>query len=216
MRNTSVQDRLAGEQYLWDWNRELTGRTRDELESLVQIVASVHWMQIEKIDGAGASLRMKVFVWRALKERIPVRIELDERGIDLDSVRCPLCDDDVETVIHSLALCKCEHDIWSRVFKWWNLENFSSQGISELSMVDNGSQCSTQGNLIWQAARWICSYLIWSTRNNLVFQRKQWNATCALNEIQIKSFEWISRRLKDTKLDWHIWLTNPSFYFTNS
>ncbi|XP_071704228.1 uncharacterized protein [Rutidosis leptorrhynchoides] len=46
--------------------------------------------------------KVEVFVWRAKKSRLPVLVKLDKRGVDRNSVRCPLCDDDVETVNHSL------------------------------------------------------------------------------------------------------------------
>ncbi|XP_071694498.1 uncharacterized protein [Rutidosis leptorrhynchoides] len=58
--------------------------------------------------------KIEIFVWRALKKRLPVRVELDKRGIDLHSVRCPICDDDLESVDHSLINCKFSMDVWSR------------------------------------------------------------------------------------------------------
>ncbi|GJX07199.1 ribonuclease H-like domain-containing protein [Tanacetum coccineum] len=38
-------------------------------------------------------------IW-AIKGRLPVRVELDRRGIDLDSVLCPCCNNVVETCAH--------------------------------------------------------------------------------------------------------------------
>nr|GEV76846.1 RNA-directed DNA polymerase, eukaryota, reverse transcriptase zinc-binding domain protein [Tanacetum cinerariifolium] len=35
--------------------------------------------------------KVNIFVWRALKGRLPVHVELDRRDIDLDSVLCPCC-----------------------------------------------------------------------------------------------------------------------------
>ncbi|XP_071738832.1 uncharacterized protein [Rutidosis leptorrhynchoides] len=60
--------------------------------------------------------KVEVFVWRARKLRLPVLMELDKRGIDLHSVRCPLCDDDVETFNHSLILCINAFEVWCKVF----------------------------------------------------------------------------------------------------
>nr|GEV92488.1 RNA-directed DNA polymerase, eukaryota, reverse transcriptase zinc-binding domain protein [Tanacetum cinerariifolium] len=37
--------------------------------------------------------KVNVFVWRARKGRLPVREELNKRGIDLDSLLCALCKD---------------------------------------------------------------------------------------------------------------------------
>ncbi|GKB65405.1 RNA-directed DNA polymerase, eukaryota, reverse transcriptase zinc-binding domain protein [Tanacetum coccineum] len=48
--------------------------------------------------------KVNVFVWRALKGRLPVRVELDRRGIDLDSVLCACCNDSVESCTHCLVL----------------------------------------------------------------------------------------------------------------
>ncbi|XP_071694404.1 uncharacterized protein [Rutidosis leptorrhynchoides] len=70
-----------------------------------------------KTIGAGSNARetlknnlvpkkVEVFIWRARKGRIPVHVELDKRWIDLHSVRCPLCDDDIESVDDSLFSCK--------------------------------------------------------------------------------------------------------------
>ncbi|XP_071687717.1 uncharacterized protein [Rutidosis leptorrhynchoides] len=56
--------------------------------------------------------KVKIFIWRARKGRIPVRTELDKLGIDFHSVRCPLCDDDIESVEHSLLSCKKVYDVW--------------------------------------------------------------------------------------------------------
>ncbi|XP_071718039.1 uncharacterized protein [Rutidosis leptorrhynchoides] len=65
--------------------------------------------------------KLEVFVWKAMKRRLPVRIELDKRFIELHSVRCPLCDDDLESVEHSLLFCKHAFEVWDRIYKWWNL-----------------------------------------------------------------------------------------------
>ncbi|GJS91989.1 reverse transcriptase domain, reverse transcriptase zinc-binding domain protein [Tanacetum coccineum] len=42
--------------------------------------------------------KINVFVWRALLGRLPVRVELDKKCIDLDSLLCPNCEHVVESV----------------------------------------------------------------------------------------------------------------------
>ncbi|XP_071697759.1 uncharacterized protein [Rutidosis leptorrhynchoides] len=155
--------------------------------------------------------KLEIFVWRALKKRMPVRIELDKRGIDLHSVRCPICDNDLESVDHSLFDCHLACDIWNRVFKWWNLGPYvSSNGID--CIHGKSSHHMSFGSKIWQAVSWVTTYYLWKNRNMKVFQNKSWGAPVLLNEIQVKSFEWISHRLKGKNLDWFNWLSNPSLY----
>ncbi|XP_071687831.1 uncharacterized protein [Rutidosis leptorrhynchoides] len=59
--------------------------------------------------------KIGIFIWRSLMKRIPVLVELDKRGIDLDSVRCLVCDNDVKTVEHILLNCEFAKDLWESV-----------------------------------------------------------------------------------------------------
>ncbi|XP_071718674.1 uncharacterized protein [Rutidosis leptorrhynchoides] len=71
--------------------------------------------------------KVGIFVWRARRDRLPVLLELDKRGIDLHSVLCPLCDDEVETVNHALSSCKkaeiWQAMIWTSVYLIWKNRN---------------------------------------------------------------------------------------------
>ncbi|XP_071695757.1 uncharacterized protein [Rutidosis leptorrhynchoides] len=156
--------------------------------------------------------KIEIFAWWALKKRLHVLTELDKRGIDLHSVRCPLCDDDVESVDHALIFCKSALVVWDRVFNLWNMGNFSSFSINEICGIPDNNSMSGFGKKLWQAINWICLYLIWKNRNNKIFQGKSWNPPGALNEIQTKTFEWISSRVKGRQVDWLTWLSNPSSY----
>ncbi|PWA45529.1 reverse transcriptase zinc-binding domain-containing protein [Artemisia annua] len=49
--------------------------------------------------------KVLIFVWRAERNRIPTRVELDLKGIDIPSILCPICDNELETVDHILAKC---------------------------------------------------------------------------------------------------------------
>ncbi|XP_071704164.1 uncharacterized protein [Rutidosis leptorrhynchoides] len=108
----------------------------------------------ETIRNNLVSKKIEVFVWRARKKRISALIELDKRGIDLHSVRCPLCDDDLETVDRSLILCKHAFEVWSKVFEWWGMNVSSSLSVNEIflgnssvAMSDIGAKiCGSSGN----------------------------------------------------------------------
>ncbi|XP_071730903.1 uncharacterized protein [Rutidosis leptorrhynchoides] len=158
--------------------------------------------------------KLEIFVWRTIKNRIQVRCELDKRGIDLHSVRCPLCDDDLETVEHSIIFCKFSLDLWSRVYQWWGLGNFSNLSVNEALRGNNGAVMSNLGKKIWQATEWVCAYYLWKNRNNKVFRGKSWPVSVMLNEIQVKAFEWISHSLGVKKLDWLTWLNNPNTFLS--
>ncbi|XP_071740768.1 uncharacterized protein [Rutidosis leptorrhynchoides] len=157
--------------------------------------------------------KLEIFAWRVRKKRIQVRTELDKRGIDLHSVRCLLCDDDVETVDHSIIFCSHAIEVWNRVFGWWGLGNFTNFSINEILLGKASGHMSPLGEKIWQVIEWVSVYFIWKNRNNKIFRGKSWIAPIALNEIQTKSFEWISQRITGKKIDWLTWISNPNVYF---
>ncbi|XP_071702841.1 uncharacterized protein [Rutidosis leptorrhynchoides] len=156
--------------------------------------------------------KLEVFVWRAVQRRLPSRVELDKRGIDLHTIRCPLCDEDLETIDHILIFCKHAYDLWVRVFAWWGLGNVTNLSISEILRGNSSVGMTSLGRTIWQAVEWVFSYHIWKNRNNKVFRGTNWSISVAFNEVQIKSFEWISNRIKKRKLDWLSWVNDPSVY----
>ncbi|XP_071700108.1 uncharacterized protein [Rutidosis leptorrhynchoides] len=76
--------------------------------------------------------KVGIFTWRAKLKRLPVLTELDKRDVDLGSVRCPTCDDGVESIDHSLILCKHALEIWDRVLKLWNLGTLNKFTLNDL------------------------------------------------------------------------------------
>ena len=69
---------------------------------------------------------------------MPNLINLDHRGVDLDSVRCPMCDEDVETEDHVFVSCKIAVDTWKEVAKWWKIPYDSSFDLHDvIHMADN-------------------------------------------------------------------------------
>nr|GEW15437.1 reverse transcriptase domain, reverse transcriptase zinc-binding domain protein [Tanacetum cinerariifolium] len=62
--------------------------------------------------------KVNIFVWRALKGRLPMRVELDKRGVDLDTLLCPCCNDIVESCDHSLVLCFMAMGVWEKIYNW--------------------------------------------------------------------------------------------------
>ena len=48
-------------------------------------------------------------------------MELDKRGIDLDLVFCPCCNNSVETCAHCLVTCDLTMSMCVKIFNWWKV-----------------------------------------------------------------------------------------------
>ncbi|XP_071712611.1 uncharacterized protein [Rutidosis leptorrhynchoides] len=199
---------------VWNWNLNNNGRfITSVLNKLIDTKI------LSGSNGSLATMRnnlvpqkLGIFIWRSKLNRLPVLSELDKRGVDLDSVLCPICSSHIETSEHILFQCTFAVDIWSRVSRWWSSNPSSTSNYSALFSGTTSSSNPNNYSKLWQAIEWITGYLLWKNRNNMVFKKKKGNGPLLLSEIQIKSFEWISNRSRKLSLTWLQWLTNPSSF----
>ncbi|XP_071729150.1 uncharacterized protein [Rutidosis leptorrhynchoides] len=163
---------------------------------------------IESLRNGLVPKKVEVFIWRARLGRIPVRFELDKRGIDLNSVRCPICDGDIETVEHILFSCQVAKDIWAKVLKWWGY-NSVIFGFEDIFNGTFGGVAQDHKKNQWQAVCWVVCYILWKNRNAKVFKNKLETGPSLFSEVQVLSYDWISRRCKGHIMDWLQWFSHP-------
>ncbi|KAL4559565.1 hypothetical protein LXL04_031708 [Taraxacum kok-saghyz] len=63
-------------------------------------------------------IKINVFVWRVALNRLPTRCNLVQKGIDLETIMCPLCQREVESLAHTLFRCEVAIAVWGRVAIW--------------------------------------------------------------------------------------------------
>lgn len=51
-------------------------------------------------------IKLNIMAWRASYDRLPTRPNLDRRGVNLHSLRCSVCDEDIESVDHILSIAQ--------------------------------------------------------------------------------------------------------------
>ncbi|KAJ9568055.1 hypothetical protein OSB04_004021 [Centaurea solstitialis] len=147
-----------------------------------------------------------IFMWRVRLGRIPVRLSLDSRGIDLDSVLCPRCEGEGESVDHALVDCVEAKRLWNLIGNWWKVDVKECSSVAELCNLCNKEGVGVKGGKRWVAMVWCVCYLIWVNRNNLVFSKKKVVLSENLFHFQLMTFEWINLRSKEIAVDWQTWM----------
>ncbi|XP_028190615.1 uncharacterized protein LOC114376598 [Glycine soja] len=64
--------------------------------------------------------RASAFSWRLFKNRIPTKVNLRRRHVELPSYNCPLCDEEEETAGHILYSCIKTRTLWWETMSWVN------------------------------------------------------------------------------------------------
>lgn len=63
-------------------------------------------------------IRINIFSWRLALDRLPTRVVLDRRGIDLPSLLCPICEGIVESSSRLFFYCSLSDNVNFQVFRW--------------------------------------------------------------------------------------------------
>ena len=199
----------------WNWALESSGKFT---------VKSLRVKLDEKILGSShektrwnplVPKKVNILVWRADKDSLATRCNLDKRCIDLHSILCPMCEDDVETLDHLMGRCSWSRNIWNLIFKWCG---FSLSGDLDYKSVCNFvNQLSTEKKRMFSPFHLQCFeaiiftsiWHIWRSRNAKVFRLKESNGCDIFKDVQSLSFCWVSNRCKNFRLDWDLWVKNP-------
>ncbi|GJS89127.1 RNA-directed DNA polymerase, eukaryota, reverse transcriptase zinc-binding domain protein [Tanacetum coccineum] len=153
--------------------------------------------------------KININSWRVLNKRLPTRINLDRMGVDLDSVRCPMCDEDVEMKDHVFVSCKIATDNWKEVAKWWKIPYDSSFHLHDVIHMAENTIISPK---LVKFLDVVVETPIWITmkfRNNMVFSKKRLSKNLLLNDIKLMSYAWVSSRYRKACLNWLEWLIYP-------
>ncbi|GJS19991.1 RNA-directed DNA polymerase, eukaryota [Tanacetum coccineum] len=67
-------------------------------------------------------IKINIFAWRVSLDKLPTRLNLSLRGLDIPSIICPLCSIVVESTSHLLFSCQLAHQLMIKVVHWWELE----------------------------------------------------------------------------------------------
>ncbi|GKF82168.1 RNA-directed DNA polymerase, eukaryota, partial [Tanacetum coccineum] len=67
-------------------------------------------------------IKINIFAWRVYLDKLPTRLNLSLRGLDIPSILCPLCSITVESTSLLLFTCQLAHQLMFKVARWWELE----------------------------------------------------------------------------------------------
>ena len=114
-------------------------------------------------------IKVNVFAWRARLDRLPTRLNLSKRGIQINSITCPICDLANEDVSHVLFGCSMSRDLTSMIFRWWDIPWSSMGSFSDWDEWFLSIRLPSKLKSLLEAVFLTTWWFIWSFRNRLLF-----------------------------------------------
>ncbi|KAD4178488.1 hypothetical protein E3N88_27079 [Mikania micrantha] len=193
----------------WVWNGEVNGEfsthsCRAWFNNQCWRIPSVNTMWLKWVPA-----KVNSFVWRVSLNRVPVRVNLLARGVNIPTSGCPLCSNDDEDVDHLFFNCPVAQETWRRI-SWWLDFDFTSHGsiYNMLSFLINDNVRGWKWKVKMVVA-FATIWEIWNCRNKRIFSNTRAPMDCLVDEIKLQAFTWITHRGKKITTIWDKWMINP-------
>ncbi|GJY45062.1 reverse transcriptase domain, reverse transcriptase zinc-binding domain protein [Tanacetum coccineum] len=153
-------------------------------------------------------IKINIHIWRLIQDRLPTHCNLDNRGIDIHSKRCPVCDEDLETTQHLFVDCFLAKSLWKKISSWWGFSDYPKILLDLIAWGDS-TNLSKRLKLCLDVVIQTTIWVIWRYRNRLCFDLKPPRKDILEEEIKVLSYSWIRHRLNKSIPLWIDWIQNP-------
>ncbi|PWA36133.1 peptide chain release factor APG3, chloroplastic [Artemisia annua] len=201
----------------WSWTLHGLGEfsvklAREEIDKHVLVVSPSHsrWSKVLPI-------KLNVFLWRMLLDRLPTRSNLYNRGIDIACVLCPNCGAAIENRNHLFFGCSMSVDLARLIGRWWNIHIPIFGDPSSWETWFDGLNHSSLQKGILEATFISMWWHIWKFRNSSLFSSKKPRKEMIFDDIEpylLKKLESAEKTWKElsVKLADPDVVSNPSEY----
>jgi hypothetical protein len=111
------------------------------------------------------------FVWKLLRNRIPTKVNLMNRGIGVDSgnLRCVHCQGRDEDTAHLFLFCDFARRVWNSIFRWLGLVIIIPQNCFTLFDCFTSAASYKKLRAGYSLRLHAIIWAIWRSRNNVIF-----------------------------------------------
>ncbi|GKC20760.1 RNA-directed DNA polymerase, eukaryota [Tanacetum coccineum] len=81
---------------------------------LPKVATKTRWIKFVPI-------KVNVLAWKVRLDSLPTRLNISRRGMDIDSITCPICDNGVESTSHLFFTCHIASEISRKISSWWDV-----------------------------------------------------------------------------------------------
>ncbi|GJW63896.1 RNA-directed DNA polymerase, eukaryota [Tanacetum coccineum] len=139
-------------------------------------------------------VKVNVFVWKALQDRLPTRSNLVRRNILIDSLSCLICDGELEDSSHLFFRCCLARDVTRLVCRWWDLDFHSFNSYTDWQGWFKQLRLGAKSKEVLEGVFYVSWWSLWNFRNHLLFADSNPRKDAIFDEIVLRSFNWCLAR----------------------
>ncbi|CAJ2627924.1 unnamed protein product [Trifolium pratense] len=206
----SLQDQVIDR---WQWSLDPdTGYT---VRGVYQLLTSQDSVTLDDADNliwhSQVSLKVSIFAWRLLRDRLPTRANLVTRGVLSPTVAtCVLGCGAAESAHHLFLSCSTAGSLWDLVRAWIGISLVDSTSLRDHFVQFTASLGGSRARRSFLQLVWLaCAWVIWTERNHRLFKGSSDTPHTLLDKIKLFSFRWLKTTNITLALNHHSWWSSP-------
>ncbi|GKD22429.1 RNA-directed DNA polymerase, eukaryota, reverse transcriptase zinc-binding domain protein [Tanacetum coccineum] len=157
-------------------------------------------------------IKINILAWKVCKDILPTRFNLSLRGVDINSILCPVCHMAGESSSHMFFSCNVARLLFQKITRWWDLDVVDLFSYEDWISWLSSLRLSKGAKSILEGVIYVSWWAIWKYRNQVIFGSSPPRLHLIFDEIVLMSFTWCSNR-SNGSFDWNILLKFPSSLF---
>jgi hypothetical protein len=152
-------------------------------------------------------LKVSVFVWRLLRNRLPTKDNLLRRRVlQQNAIACVGGCGLPETVVHFFFRCDIFGSLWHLIYRWVGISFISPELVVDHlyyfgTLVGLSRFTYSYFQVIWHATVWV----LWKERNNMIFKNTAQDLHKLLDTAMFMSFLWLKVKLLTSAFSYNDW-----------
>ena len=147
--------------------------------------------------------------WRVLQNKIATRVNLERRGMLVESSLCCLCGKEEESYRHLFFECNFAWRVWCYCFKWLRVSFVSHNDPMSNFAQFRMNTSSASINEVWNT-NWIGVVgKIWIHINSVIFNNGVADTSEVCSLMQTKVWSWISTKSRAASVSFSSWCLEP-------
>ncbi|GKE05388.1 RNA-directed DNA polymerase, eukaryota, reverse transcriptase zinc-binding domain protein [Tanacetum coccineum] len=117
----NIQLKPCDDRYVWSLNNSgefSVASLRKVIDDnrFHKVNSSTRWVNLVPI-------KVNVIAWKVMSNALPTRFNISSRGMDIDTMECPICKEGSETSSHLFFQCRVVRQLTRKISTWWNVDH---------------------------------------------------------------------------------------------
>ncbi|GKA62362.1 RNA-directed DNA polymerase, eukaryota, reverse transcriptase zinc-binding domain protein [Tanacetum coccineum] len=153
----------------WRWSLEGCGeftvasvRNLLDANSLPVVSSKTRWIK-------AVPIKVNIHAWKVKLDILPTRLNISKRGMDIESILCPLCEKNVESSSHIFFTCPISREIFRKVLLWWEIDVVMVSSYDEWLEWLLSIRLHSKHKELFEGVCYVLWWYIWNFRNKSIF-----------------------------------------------